>query len=87
MIDPHFTTEINSSMGDVRKVLHTAIDFGIPTPAFSAALNYVDSYRTAVLPADFIQGLRDYFGAHTYLRRDMEGVFHTEWMELESSAS
>ncbi len=87
MIDEHFTAEINSSMGDVRKVLHTAIDFGIPTPAFSAALNYVDSYRTAVLPADFIQGLRDYFGAHTYRRRDMEGVFHTEWMELESSAS
>jgi 6-phosphogluconate dehydrogenase len=53
-------------------------------PAMSAALNYVDAYRSAVLPADFIQGLRDYFGAHTYQRRDKEGTFHTEWMDLET---
>jgi len=84
MFDPFFTQEINSSMPQVRNAIHTALDFGIPTPAMSAALNYVDAYRSAVLPADFIQGLRDYFGAHTYQRRDKEGTFHTEWMELET---
>jgi 6-phosphogluconate dehydrogenase len=51
----------------------------------SAALNYVDAYRTAVLPADFIQGLRDYFGAHTYQRRDKEGIFHTDWMNIDAN--
>jgi len=81
MFDPYFTEQINSSMPHARTVLKTALDFGVPTPALSAALNYVDEYRSADLPADFIQGLRDYFGAHTYERRDREGIFHTEWME------
>ncbi len=37
------------------------------------------SYRTASLPANLMQGQRDYFGAHTYRRIDREGIFHTEW--------
>ena len=31
------------------------------------------------LPAALLQGLRDYFGAHTYRRVDREGSFHTDW--------
>ncbi|MDE7038319.1 MAG: hypothetical protein K2O98_10300, partial [Lachnospiraceae bacterium] len=27
----------------------------------------------------FVQALRDCFGAHTYMRNDMPGRFHTEW--------
>ncbi|HCV2266328.1 TPA: hypothetical protein OV124_002820, partial [Staphylococcus aureus] len=27
------------------------------------------------------QAQRDYFGAHTYERKDKEGVFHTQWIE------
>ncbi|RXU45104.1 hypothetical protein CWE31_12980, partial (plasmid) [Staphylococcus warneri] len=27
------------------------------------------------------QAQRDYFGAHTYERKDREGVFHTQWDE------
>ncbi len=81
MFDPYFTEQINTTMPKVRQVLTTAIQFGVPTPALSAALNYVDEYRSANLPADFIQGLRDYFGAHTYERRDKPGIFHTEWLE------
>jgi 6-phosphogluconate dehydrogenase len=26
-----------------------------------------------------LQGLRDYFGAHTYRRVDRPGTFHTRW--------
>jgi 6-phosphogluconate dehydrogenase len=51
----------------------------VPIPAFSSALSYFDSYRTARLPANMIQAQRDYFGAHTYERVDKPGVFHTEW--------
>jgi 6-phosphogluconate dehydrogenase len=86
MFDPTFSEEINSSMPAVRKVLHAALDFGVPTPAMSAALNYIDAYRRETLPADFIQGLRDYFGAHTYRRIDKQGIFHTEWMEIEAAS-
>ena len=30
-------------------------------------------------PANRMQGLRDFFGAHTYRRVDRDGVFHTRW--------
>jgi 6-phosphogluconate dehydrogenase len=86
MFAPFFTDAINSGMPSVRSTVGTAVSFGIPVPAFSAALSYVDAYRSAVLPADFIQGLRDYFGAHTYRRTDMDGVFHTEWMEISAGS-
>ena len=35
--------------------------------------------RSERLPAALTQGLRDYFGAHTYRRIDKEGSFHTLW--------
>lgn len=31
------------------------------------------------MPVNFVQALRDCFGAHTYERTDREGHFHTEW--------
>jgi 6-phosphogluconate dehydrogenase len=55
---------------------------GVPIPAFSSALTYFDSYRTAQLPANLIQAQRDYFGAHTYQRADRAGTFHTDWSSL-----
>jgi 6-phosphogluconate dehydrogenase len=62
-------------------VIATAVEQGIPIPAFTSALAYFDSYRTAILPANLLQAQRDYFGAHTYRRNDREGVFHTKWEE------
>ena len=35
--------------------------------------------RSDRLPAALTQGLRDYFGAHTYKRVDKPGTFHTLW--------
>lgn len=83
MLDPFFTAAINGGMPNVRSVLHTALDIGIPTPALSSALNYVDTYRQEFLPANLIQGQRDFFGAHTYKRLDREGTFHTQWSVAE----
>ena len=34
--------------------------------------------------ANIIQAQRDYFGAHTYLRKDREGVFHYDWYGEEN---
>ena len=64
-----------------RHVVATAVTMGIPVPATAASLAYFDSYRTARLPANLIQGQRDYFGAHTYERTDKSGAFHTEWLD------
>ncbi len=62
-----------------KKVVACSFNSSIPVPGFSSALTHFESMRSARLPANFIQGLRDRFGAHTYERTDKEGSFHTEW--------
>lgn len=64
-----------------RRVIRVAVDSGIPVPAFSSALAYYDGYRRERLPANLVQGLRDFFGAHTYRRLDRAGSFHTRWSQ------
>ena len=91
LLDPYFRGVIESTQENWRDVVSTATQLGIPIPAFSSALAYFDSYRSARLPANLIQAMRDYFGAHTYHKIDPNGdpivgddgsptVFHTEWM-------
>jgi 6-phosphogluconate dehydrogenase len=77
--DPDFAKEVGNAQDAWREVIVTAIENGIPVPGFSAALSYYDALRAERLPAALIQGLRDYFGAHTYRRTDAEGTFHTLW--------
>ena len=82
LLNPYFKAAIEAGQDAWRKVLTVATAMGIPVPAFSTALAYYDSYRRAFLPANLLQAQRDYFGAHTYLRNDREGTFHTEWLDL-----
>jgi 6-phosphogluconate dehydrogenase len=81
LLDPYFRDVLEKYQDAWREAVSAAILHGIPVPAFSSALSYYDSYRSAVLPANLIQAQRDYFGAHTYQRVDREGVFHTNWQE------
>jgi len=62
-----------------RAVVKFAKGQAIPIPAISASLDYLDGYKSERLPANFVQALRDYFGAHGYERIDRSGVFHTDW--------
>ncbi len=81
VLDPFFSDILQRTQANWRKAVQTAIEFGVAAPAFSAALSYFDSYRTARLPANLLQAQRDYFGAHTYERIDKPAgeFFHTEW--------
>jgi 6-phosphogluconate dehydrogenase len=81
LLDPYFASAIGNAGNAWRRVIATAVELGIPVPAFSTALAYYDSYRSAVLPANLLQAQRDFFGAHTYRRIDREGIFHTHWEE------
>ncbi|UDG80116.1 NADP-dependent phosphogluconate dehydrogenase [Candidatus Steffania adelgidicola] len=81
LLAPYFKEISFLYQNALRDIVIYAVKNGIPTPTFSAAIAYYDSYRSAVLPANLIQAQRDYFGAHTYKRIDKEGVFHTEWQE------
>jgi len=80
MLDPFFKEAVTSRLNPWRHVVRSAVDMGIPVPAFSGSLAYYDSYRAARLPANLIQAQRDYFGAHTYERTDRDGSFHTDWL-------
>jgi 6-phosphogluconate dehydrogenase len=81
MLLPFFTEALAGSQDAWRRVVAAGIAQGVPLPAFSAALAYYDGYREAAGPANLIQGLRDYFGAHGYRRTDRDGAFHTQWAQ------
>jgi 6-phosphogluconate dehydrogenase len=83
LLAPEFRQTILDKQEAWREVVATAAKVGIAVPAFSASLDYFDSYRRDRLPQNLTQAQRDYFGAHTYERIDKEGVFHTEWMKEE----
>jgi len=82
LLAPYFTEAVEKAQASWRRVLCTAIQSGIPVPAFATALAYYDGYRLARLPANLLQAQRDYFGAHTYKRTDKDGVFHSDWIRL-----
>ena len=87
LADPDFAKEIAGAQDAWRDVVATAVRLGVPVPGFSAALSYYDALRARRLPAALIQGLRDYFGAHTYHRTDRPGTFHTLWAQDGSEVS
>jgi len=81
LLDPFFARVIEDAQPSWRRVLHMAVHNGIPIPAFSSGLSYLDAYRRKWLPANLLQAQRDYFGAHTYERVDRPRgeFFHTDW--------
>ncbi len=79
LMDEFFGSAVRQRDAQWRATVQTAIQLGIPAPAFSSALAYYDGYRSGRLPANLTQAQRDYFGAHTYERIDKPGIFHTLW--------
>ncbi len=82
LLDDFFKTAIDKAQPSWRRVVASAVNFGLPVPGFSAALTYYDGYRRDRLPANLLQAQRDYFGAHTYERTDKPRgeKFHTDWI-------
>ena len=81
LLVPYFRDAMAEAQDAWRRVIGMAVERGIPAPAFSSSLAYYDAYRRERLPANLVQGLRDYFGAHTYRRIDRDGSFHTRWAQ------
>lgn len=79
LLAPYFTDAVESSLDSWRRVVAAATLMGVPVPAFASSISYYDGLRSERLPAALTQGLRDYFGAHTYKRIDKPGTFHTLW--------
>ena len=79
LVAPYFVEAVSAGLQSWRRVVADAAAAGVPAPAFSSCLAYFDGLSRDRLPAALIQGLRDYFGAHTYRRVDRDGTFHTLW--------
>jgi len=78
---PYFTDAVANAQDAWRRVVTVATEQGVAIPAFASSLSYYDGYRRERGPANLIQGLRDFFGAHTYQRTDAEGYWHTRWSQ------
>jgi 6-phosphogluconate dehydrogenase len=81
MLDRYFARALHDGQEGWRTVVALAARHGVPAPAFSSALAYLDGYRSARLPANLLQAQRDYFGAHTFERTDAPRgkFFHIDW--------
>ncbi len=84
LVAPYFRDAVGAGQDAWRQVVAGAASAGVPVPGFATALSYYDGLRAERLPAALVQGLRDFFGAHTYKRVDRGGVFHTLWSEDRS---
>jgi 6-phosphogluconate dehydrogenase len=82
LIDPFLSKEILHRQEDIRSIIKSAVEAGIPVPGLSSSLAYFDSYRSGWLPANLVQAQRDYFGSHKYERNDEKGNFHTQWNHI-----
>lgn len=76
---PALRAELDGTLSGLRRVAAAAIGAGYAVPALTSALSWHDGMTRARVPADFLQGLRDRFGAHTFERIDAPGSHHADW--------
>ena len=79
MAAPSVAPELGRYQDSWRAVVSVAAQSGVPAPVFSATLAYYDLARAARVNAALTQGLRDFFGSHTYERVDAPGDWHLDW--------
>ncbi|MGE6651156.1 NADP-dependent phosphogluconate dehydrogenase [Shewanella colwelliana] len=80
-----FSNALSAKQLDWRQAVAKAIIGGVPVPCIGSALAYYDSYRCETLPANLLQGQRDFFGAHTFERIDAPAgeKYHLNWSHSE----
>lgn len=82
MAAPVFAGLLSETIAALRETVVAANRAGLPVPAMSAALAYFDTMRQARGTANMIQGQRDYFGLHGFVRRDTgAGDQHGPWAD------
>lgn len=89
LIDPAFMAEMEGFQASWRRVASYGITFGIALPSMYASLAYYDSYRKETLcTASLVQAQRDFFGSHTFERKDQPGgkTFHCKWTDKHAIA-
>lgn len=72
---------INTTLPDLIVVVNASLQNQLAVPCLSAGLNFILSYTSAESPVNLLQAQRDFFGAHTYRRKDDPSgkSYHTIW--------
>ncbi len=84
-----FSESLSAKHMNWRKTVAASVMQGIPAPCISSAVAYYDSYRSETLPANLLQGQRDFFGAHTFERTDKPAgeKYHLDWSAKQRTLS
>lgn len=79
--DKRFGKEVAHALPAWGKCVGILLKERIAAPVLSASLNYFLALTTPHSSANLIQGMRDYFGAHTFERTDAPRgeFFHAHW--------
>jgi len=80
----HYAQEIKLHLPSIINYIKLSLSNMVPVPVTCSIVNYLYSITSEKLPANLIQALRDYFGAHTFKRIDKEGQFHSDWGRIIS---
>jgi 6-phosphogluconate dehydrogenase len=83
LLNHEVVAALKTYQNDLSYVVGQALQHGFPVPLMSNAINYFLGNISSDSPANLIQAQRDYFGAHTYQRRDRDPgeSFHTQWKD------
>ncbi|GBG26375.1 6-phosphogluconate dehydrogenase, decarboxylating [Hondaea fermentalgiana] len=84
LIDSEFKEEIATKQKSWRRVVSLCAAVGLPAPSMMACLSYYDQYRRETLPgAALVQAQRDFFGSHTFERKDKPRgeMYHCRWTD------
>lgn len=78
---PGVSEQVISGRRELAELVGLGLKHGFALPVMSAGINYLLGRITAESSASVIQAQRDYFGAHTYQRKDDPSgkFYHTEW--------
>lgn len=76
---PWFKAQLEDKLPSLKQMILAGLAADLPLPVMTASKGYVDSLRQTRLPANLIQGQRDYFGAHGFERTDQAGSHHLAW--------
>lgn len=83
LLHPGMQELIHRGRAALIETTYAAAKAGLAVPALSDALQYLHGIVTLDSPMNLIQAQRDYFGAHTYQRKDDPSgqPVHTNWAQ------
>ncbi|MEP1032640.1 NADP-dependent phosphogluconate dehydrogenase [Ekhidna sp.] len=84
LLNDSLNQTIRKTHSSIQSLITACIKNEIHIPCFFAALDFFHGIKTFNSSANLIQAQRDYFGAHTYQRRDdpTGKAHHTEWTNI-----